>query len=128
MLASATLVAFVPTTDLDRAHAFYGEMLGLRRVEASPFANAYDAAGTQLRVTRVEDFEPDPFTVLGWQVPDLTKTVATLRANGIEPLDYEAMTQDADGAWTSPSGARIAWFQDPDANTLSLTEHARTPG
>jgi predicted enzyme related to lactoylglutathione lyase len=27
------------------------------------------------------------------------------------------------GIWTSPSGARVAWFKDPDGNILSLTEH-----
>jgi catechol 2,3-dioxygenase-like lactoylglutathione lyase family enzyme len=122
MLASATLVAFVPTTDLERAHTFYGGVLGLRRVESSPFANAYDAGGTPLRVTVVDAFEPDPFTVLGWRVADLAATVAALRAAGVAPLRYPSMEQDEDGAWTSPSGARVVWFRDPDANTLSLTQ------
>ena len=26
------------------------------------------------------------------------------------------------GIWTAPSGARIAWFKDPDGNVLSVTE------
>jgi len=124
MLASATLVAFAPTTDLERSHAFYGGVLGLRRVEASPFANAYDAGGTPLRVTVVESFEPDPFTVLGWQVSDLSATVAALRAAGVEMLRYPSMAQDSDDAWTSPSGMRIAWFRDPDGNTLSVGQSA----
>jgi predicted enzyme related to lactoylglutathione lyase len=31
---------------------------------------------------------------------------------------------DADprGIWNSPSGARVAWFKDPDGNVLSVTE------
>jgi catechol 2,3-dioxygenase-like lactoylglutathione lyase family enzyme len=120
MLGSATLVAFAATTDLERSHAFYGGVLGLRRIEASPFANAYDCNGTQLRVTVVERFDPDPFTVLGWNVDDLTATVAALRAANIEMLRYDGMTQDADDAWTAPSGTRIAWFHDPDGNTLSV--------
>ncbi len=123
-MASATLVAFVPTTDLERSHAFYGGVLGLRRVESSPFANAYDAGGTALRITRVEQFEPDPFTVLGWQVDDLAATVADLRAAGIEPTRYPSVDQDADGAWTAPSGTRVAWFADPDGNTLSISHSA----
>jgi catechol 2,3-dioxygenase-like lactoylglutathione lyase family enzyme len=122
MLASATLVAFVPTTDLERSHAFYGGLLGLRRVESSPFANAYDCAGTRLRVARVESFDPHPFTVVGWRVSDLAATVAALRAAGVEPLRYDGMDQDTDGAWLSPQGARIAWFHDADGNTLSIAE------
>jgi predicted enzyme related to lactoylglutathione lyase len=33
---------------------------------------------------------------------------------------YDGMGQDSRGIWTSPSGARIAWFLDPDENLLSL--------
>jgi len=32
------------------------------------------------------------------------------------------MEQDTRGIWTSPSGARVAWFRDPDGNVLSLTQ------
>ena len=28
------------------------------------------------------------------------------------------------GIWTAPSGDKVAWFTDPDGNTLSLTEFA----
>jgi hypothetical protein len=35
------------------------------------------------------------------------------------------MPQDDLGIWSSPSGARVAWFTDPDSNTLSLTELPR---
>jgi hypothetical protein len=34
------------------------------------------------------------------------------------------MSQDADGIWTAPGGARVAWFPDPDGNVLSLTQSA----
>jgi hypothetical protein len=34
------------------------------------------------------------------------------------------MSQDALGVWTSPSGAKVAWFKDPDGNNLSLTQFA----
>jgi len=32
------------------------------------------------------------------------------------------MTQDDLGIWTTPSGAKVAWFKDPDGNTLSVGE------
>ncbi len=32
-------------------------------------------------------------------------------------------TQDELGIWTAPSGAKVAWFKDPDGNILSLSEH-----
>ena len=32
------------------------------------------------------------------------------------------LQQDVRGIWTSPDGAKIAWFKDPNGNILSLTE------
>jgi hypothetical protein len=40
----------------------------------------------------------------------------------VELVRYPALQQDALGIWSAPSGARVAWFQDPDCNTLSLTQ------
>jgi hypothetical protein len=33
----------------------------------------------------------------------------------------DGLLQDGQGIWTSPDGSRVAWFKDPDGNTLSLT-------
>jgi hypothetical protein len=36
---------------------------------------------------------------------------------------YEGMGQDGLGIWTSPDGkGKVAWFNDPDGNVLSLTQ------
>jgi hypothetical protein len=32
------------------------------------------------------------------------------------------MGQDDFGLWQSSSGAKVAWFKDPDGNTLSITQ------
>jgi catechol 2,3-dioxygenase-like lactoylglutathione lyase family enzyme len=121
-LGDADLVAFAPSTDLARSRAFYEGVLDLRLVEDSSFAVAFDAHGTQLRVTRVEERVTAPYTVLGWSVPDIADAIDGLVARGIAFNRYDGMDQDARGVWRSPSGARIAWFEDPDGNVLSLTQ------
>jgi catechol 2,3-dioxygenase-like lactoylglutathione lyase family enzyme len=121
MLAGSPLFAFVATTDMDRAAAFYGDTLGLEILERTPYAVVLDAAGTTVRLTLVEELVPQPFTVLGWLVEDLEAVVAALVGAGVRPLRYDGMAQDAAGVWTAPGGARVLWFQDPDGNTLSLT-------
>ena len=65
-----------------------------------------------------------PYTSLGWQVDSVTKIVRELAAKGVVTVRYGFLQQDEDGIWQSPSGARIAWFRDPDGNVLSLTEIA----
>ena len=97
-------------------------MLGFECVESSGFANVYDANGTQLRVTRVDELSPAPYTVLGWRVEDIVAEIEVMRAAGVEFKRYEGMSQDEHGVWTSPSGARIAWFADFDGHTFSLQE------
>ena len=122
MLGSADLVAFVATRDLEAATAFYGPILGLPLVEANGFARVYDANGTQLRVTLVESLAQAPYTVLGWRVEDIAQTTAELRAAGVEFKRYNGMDQDENGVWVAPGGTRVAWFADPDGNTLSLQQ------
>jgi catechol 2,3-dioxygenase-like lactoylglutathione lyase family enzyme len=117
-LAGAKLVAFVATTDLERSHGFYGGVLGLERTEASSFANAYPG----LRVTLVAERVGAAYTVLGWSVSDLSAVMPELAAKGVEFKRFPAMEQDDAGVWLAPGGSRIAWFEDPDGNTLSLQQ------
>lgn len=122
MLGSAALVAFVPAADLDRSDDFYGGVLGLQRIESSGFANVYDANGTMLRVTRVENPIRAPYTVLGWTVTDIVAAARELAAQGVWLKRFQGMEQDDAGIWTAPGGSRIAWFEDPDGNILSLQQ------
>jgi catechol 2,3-dioxygenase-like lactoylglutathione lyase family enzyme len=122
MLASNDLVAFAAVTDLPRARDFYSGTLGLPVLEVNDFALVLDAHGTMLRITPVPGHSPAPFTVLGWKVADITAAVRELAAAGVRFTRYEGMGQDDDGVWTAPGGDRVAWFTDPDGNTLSLTQ------
>jgi catechol 2,3-dioxygenase-like lactoylglutathione lyase family enzyme len=122
MLESERLVAFVATRDLGRAKDFYRDTLGLRLVSEDQFALVFDAAGTTLRVARVQKLAPAKYTVLGWQVRDIVQTAKQLQQAHVALERYPGMQQDELGIWKSPSGARVAWFKDPDGNTLSITQ------
>jgi catechol 2,3-dioxygenase-like lactoylglutathione lyase family enzyme len=122
MISGAELVAFVAAHDLDAAGRFYGDVLRRELVESTPFANVYDAGGTTLRVTRVDEVAGAAYTVLGWNVPDIEAAIGALGARGVEFKRFDGLEQDEHGAWTAPGGSRIAWFADPDGNTLSLQQ------
>ncbi len=124
MLGSSQFVGFIPITDVARARDFFEATLGLPAIEESPFALVIDANGTMLRLTPVGDFAPQPFTIAGWGVDDISATVDALAAKGVAFNRYDGMEQDDRGIWASPSGALVAWFAGPDGNTLSLTEFA----
>jgi predicted enzyme related to lactoylglutathione lyase len=121
-LASAEIMAFVATSDLAAARAFYGRGLGLKMTGQSPIACTFDAAGTTLRVVVAEKPVIAPYTVLGWTISDIRATVAELAGRGIDFERFEGIEQDELGVWSAPGGALVAWFKDPDGNTLSLTQ------
>jgi catechol 2,3-dioxygenase-like lactoylglutathione lyase family enzyme len=121
MLADAQPLCMVPTADPKKARAFYGDVLGLRFIGEDGFALVFHCGATQLRVQKVEALTPQPFTVLGWVVPDIGAAVAGLRAKGVALQRFAWMTSGSD-VWAAPGGALVAWFKDPDGNTLSLTQ------
>ena len=123
MLADADAIGFIPSVDLDRALAFYRDVLDQKVVEVSDFGLVLDVGGTKVWVVKVGDeLNPQPFTIFGWRVGDLDAVVAGLADRGVEFLRYAGMDQDAAGVWTAPSGRRIVWFSDPDGNNLSLND------
>lgn len=124
-LAANEPVAFIPTCDPTVARAFYEGRLGLRLESEDDFALVFRAgtSGVMLRIVHTLDFQPAPYTIFGWQVSDIAASVKELVASGIEPLRYGFFEQDALGVWSSPSGAKVAWFKDPDGNTLSVSQH-----
>jgi catechol 2,3-dioxygenase-like lactoylglutathione lyase family enzyme len=121
MLADKKLKAFVPTVKPNEAKSFYKDILGLKLLSEDNFALEFDANGTLLRITIVQDFKPYPFTILGWNVTDIVTVIKELNAKSIfcERYNFE---QDDLGIWVSPNGSKVAWFKDPDGNVLSLTE------
>ena len=125
MLSSSKLICFVATQDPDAAKAFYRGVLGLRLVEDGPFALVFDANGTMLRVQKLQEHTPAKHTSLGWEVTDIRAEIAALTASGVRFQRYETLQQDESGVWHSPFGALVAWFQDPDGNTLSLAQWTR---
>lgn len=124
MLGSRAVVAFVATRDPDRAREFYEGVLGLRLVADEPFALVFDAHGTTLRLQKVQELAPARHTVLGWLVPDIAAAVGSLSGAGVSFERFPGLPQDDLGVCSFPGGGRVAWFRDPDGNTLSLTESA----
>jgi catechol 2,3-dioxygenase-like lactoylglutathione lyase family enzyme len=122
VLTAAKLMAFVPTRDPAAARAFYERVLGLRLLDEDGFAVTLESNGIRVRLVRVENHDPAKFTILGWETPDIEKAVSDLENRGVAFVHFGMPGQDARGIWASPGGAKVAWFKDPDGNTLSVTQ------
>jgi hypothetical protein len=91
--------------------------------EELPFALVFDANGIMLRLAIVPQPSPSSGTVLGWQVSVVASAVPGLALAGVYFERYDFLPQDESGIWTTPNGARVAWFKDPDANLLNISQY-----
>ena len=123
MLATSKILGFVPMKDSARAKAFYVDVLGLEFAHEDQYAIEVHGGGSRIRIAKTENFDPAPFTILGWEVQNIDQVATTLTDRGVKFETYTWMKQNPLGIWDSPTGARVAWFKDPDGNVLSLSQH-----
>src|ERR1700733_6228986 len=109
MLENQPVIAFVATRNPATSRRFYEDVLGLRFVADEPAALIFDAAGTMLRIQKVDKLSPHPFTSIGWKVVDMRATVSALTKLGVKFEHYEFLAQDDQGVWTTPDGSSVAW-------------------
>ena len=128
-LVNADGGATLPTVDLKKARAFYGETLGLREVEIPGDGN--DAAmfqsgdNTSIFLYRRDRPPKAGHTVVGWMVRELEPIMEDLRSRGVEFEQYnlpEIKTNEKGVAVSISDGYKSAWFKDPDGNILAITE------
>jgi len=117
-----TPVNFLATANSEESRYFFEKKLGLTCLSEDPYAIVFALGNSTLRIQKVDTVPDVSYTVLGWQVDDIRQCVAELTAQGVQFENFPHLTQDCDGIWNSPSGALVAWFTDPDGNTLSLTQ------
>lgn len=126
-LSKYKIVAFVTIVDVERAKSFYRDTLGLTLMsEEPPFALVFDANGIMIRLGMGKELPKAPGTVLGWRVPEIEVAVRELVNAGVQFERFDGLKQDEKGIWNTPTGARVAWFRDPDGNILSISEHPET--
>ena len=123
MLADLDAIAFVPASDLDRARVFYEGVLGLTVASIDGFAMVIGHGSNCIRIVAAGAFTPQRFTILGWETAALAVTMQALSARGVKFLRFDGIGQDDIGIWRAPSGDQVAWFNDPDGNVLSLSQH-----
>ncbi len=101
----------VLVTDLDRAKAFYGVTLGLRRNPHAHDSYPEFELGNLTIALRESDgsFSPSS-TAIALRVPDVGEARATLEEAGIA----------FDGETFDTGVCHVAFFADPDGNDLAL--------
>jgi catechol 2,3-dioxygenase-like lactoylglutathione lyase family enzyme len=121
MLHDYPVIGFIPTHDFARARAFYVDLLGFEVTREDSFAIIVQSREVSIRIFHIGEFTPAAYTILGWIVPDTLEAVSDLVARGVVFERYAYLEQDDDAIWAAPGGGSVAWFKDPDGNTLSIS-------
>lgn len=124
MLTDAPIMAIVPTTDIARAKAFYGETLGLADANAStpgPQVIYRCGGGTLLEIyERPAAGQAAQHTLASWAVSDVRAAVNQLRSRGVRFEDYDLPQLKTDDGIATTGDFQEAWFRDPDGNILRI--------
>jgi len=120
-LRDATLIATIPVRDLDRARAFYLDVLGLEHAATSE-AGVLCRSGSSQVLLYSSTGAPPEHTLAGFEVESLEPVVESLKARGVsfEEYDLPGLRTVDHIAWIGPE--RAAWFRDSEGNILSISE------
>jgi methylmalonyl-CoA/ethylmalonyl-CoA epimerase len=111
----------VPVTDVDRAVAFYRDVLGMRLLfQAPPGLAFFDCAGVRLMLDGPARAQAGQGSVIYYSVPDLQAAFQALSSRGVtveaEPHLIAKMPDHE--LW-------MAFFRDPDKNPFALMAEVR---
>ena len=112
----------VPVSDIERAVAFYRDVLGMRFLfQAPPGLAFFDCNGVRLLLdVPAKAQEVTYSSLIYYKVPDLQAAYASLTARGVifeQGPEFVAKMPDHD-LW-------MAFFRDPDSNLLALMSEVR---
>ena len=122
MLQDAPMYSYIPAKDVARARKFYEEKLGFK-------VNREIAGGVVYEFGRATACFLYPTPNAGtsrasqafWQVDNIEREVAELKARGVNFEKYDMPEMDENGISTA-GGAKAAWFKDTEGNIMALIQ------
>ena len=124
------MAAAVAVSDIDRAREFYEGKLGLSvSIDSGDNVQYRCAEGTVFHVyLSPEHAGKSTATLAGWGVNDVESVVDELTERGVafERYNEGPIITDEKGIATFEGGAKVAYFRDPDGNTLSVAQAPRS--
>jgi methylmalonyl-CoA/ethylmalonyl-CoA epimerase len=110
----------LPVADVDRAEAFYAQVIGLRKLYRFGDLSFFDCAGVRLLLEKAAD--PASITPRGciyFRCADIALAVAELDKRGLKftSRPHLIARMDDHDLW-------MAFFKDPDGHTLALMQEA----
>lgn len=129
-LSRYKVAAGLAVSDMERAREFYEGKLGLSvGIDSGDNVQYRCGEGSVMHVyLSPEHAGKSTATMAGWGVDDVEAVVDELTSRGVtfERYDEGPIITDERGIATFEGGAKVAYFRDPDGNTLSIAQAPRS--
>ena len=122
MLQDAPMYAYIPAKDVSRARGFYEEKLGFKPKQETAGGVVYRfGQGTACFLYPTPNAGTSQESQAFWQVENIEREVAELKARGVNFEKYDMPEMDENGISTA-GGAKAAWFKDTEGNIMALIQ------
>jgi len=121
---NTTTWASFSVDNLEKAKEFYGTTLGIPVEDVKPGIVTLKLKGGDVSIFLKKDHVPATFTILNFQVDDISKTMEELSRKGIRFEHYdgdEDIFTDQKGV-AEDGGFKASWFKDPAGNLLQVIQ------
>jgi len=125
MLQNFPFYAYIPAKDVARARLFYEDKLGFRPKQEVAGGVIYEfGEKTACFLYPTPNAGTSRASQAFWQVDDVEREVAELKARGVAFEDYDMPGEKSPSGVVTAGGAKAAWFKDSEGNILAIIQNA----
>ena len=123
MLQNSPMFAYIPAKDVSRARGFYEQKLGFKPAREQAGGVVYEFGDrTACFLYPTPNAGTSRASQAFWQVDDVEREVAELRARGVTFEEYDMPGMKTENGIATAGGAKAAWFKDTEGNILAVIQ------
>ena len=123
MLQKSPMYSYIPAKDVARARQFYEQKVGLKPKQEIAGGVVYEfGEHTACFLYPTPNAGTSKASQAFWQVEDVEREVAELKARGVRFEDYDMPDMKTKDGIATAGGAKAAWFKDTEGNTMALIQ------
>ena len=124
MLSDHPIRTTIPASDMERAKTFYREKLGLVPSHEAPEGFSYILGdGSRFVLFPSSGVASGLHTQMAWQVPDIAREVAELKARGLVFEEYDTPSFKTIDSIATTKNLKAAWFRDSEGNLIGIAQY-----
>jgi predicted enzyme related to lactoylglutathione lyase len=123
MLQESPMYSYIPARDMKRARQFYEQKLGFKPKQEIAGGVVYEFGDhTSCFMYPTPNAGTSSASQAFWQVNDIDREVAELKAKGVKFEEYDMPDMKTEGGIATAGGARAAWFKDSEGNIMAVIQ------